>query len=139
MNTQATKQTDIKRTWHHIDVKDEVLGRISTKIAELLIGKNKPYFVANLDCGDYVVVTNAAKVDVTGRKAKQKLYSRHSNYPGGFKQISFEDQIKKDPRQVIIHAVRGMLPKNKLQDLRLKRLKVFAGSEHPYADKFSNK
>jgi len=137
MTTQPIKKTDIKRKWHHIDVKGEVLGRVTTKIAQLLIGKNKPYFVSNLDCGDYVVVTNAAKVKVTGRKAKQKVYSRHSNYPGGFKQVTFSEQKVKDPTKIIEHAVKGMLPKNKLQSDRMSRLKVFAGEEHLYADKFT--
>ena len=139
MTTKVTKLTDIKRAWHLIDVKDQVLGRISTKIAALLIGKHKTCFSAHLDCGDYVVVTNATLVKVTGRKAKQKLYYRHSNFPGGFKEITFAQQMAKDPREIIISAVKGMLPKNKLLDPRLKRLKIFAGEEHTFADKFTKK
>jgi len=135
MRTKATKASEIKRFWHLIDAQDQILGRLSTRIAHLLLGKDKPYFVNFLDCGDYVVVINADKVKVTGRKAKQKMYSRHSGYPGGFKQISFEKQMVKDPRKIIRHAVAGMLPKNKLQDKRLARLKIFLGEKHPYEDK----
>lgn len=135
MRTKATKASEIKRFWHLIDAKDQILGRLSAKIVGLLMGKDKPYFVSYLDCGDYVVVTNAAKVKVTGKKAKQKMYYRHSGYPGGFKEISFEEQMEKDPRKIIRHAVAGMLPKNKLRDKRLARLKIFVEEEHSYQDK----
>lgn len=136
MKTKATKTSEIKRSWHLIDAKDQVLGRLSTKIASLLMGKDKPYFVNYLDCGDYIVVTNATKVKVTGQKAKQKMYYRHSGYPGGFREISFAKQKKKDPRKIIRHAVAGMLPKNKLRDRRLARLKIFVDDKHLYQDKF---
>jgi large subunit ribosomal protein L13 len=135
MKTKVTKKSDIKRSWHLVDADDQILGRMATKIAQLLIGKNKPYIVGYLDCGDYVVVTNAAKVKITGDKNIQKLYSHHSGHPGGFKQISFKDQMAKDPTKVIIHAVSGMLPKNKLRADRLARLKIFVDEKHPYADK----
>lgn len=137
MTTKSIKQKDIKRAWHQIDAKGEILGRLSTAIAEILIGKNKTYFVSNLDCGDFVVVTNVEKIEVTGRKKTQKMYYSHSNYPGGFKQATFTEMMEKDPRKVIFHAVRGMLPKNKLQSQRLKRLRVFVGSEHPYTERLS--
>jgi large subunit ribosomal protein L13 len=133
--TKATKASEIKRSWHLIDAKDQILGRLATQIAQLLMGKNKPYFVHYLDCGDYVVVINAGQIKVTGRKAAQKKYYRHSGYPGGFREISLEKQMEKDPRKVIRHAVNGMLPKNKLRDRRLKRLKIFAEAKHPYKDK----
>ncbi|MGI5828135.1 MAG: 50S ribosomal protein L13 [Patescibacteria group bacterium] len=137
MNTKPVKKTEIKRSWHHIDVKGKVLGRISSEIAQLLIGKHKPYFTPNLDCGDYVVITNAEKIKVTGRKAKQKIYSRHSNYPGGLKQVTFKQQLDKDPTKIITRAVKNMLPKNRLQSERMSRLKVFAGENHPYLEKLN--
>lgn len=138
MKTKATKKTEIKRAWHLIDAKGQILGRLATKIATLLVGKNKPYFVPYLDCGDYVVVINAAQVEVSGRKRKQKKYYHHSGYPGGLKEITFADQLAKDPKKIIVHAVSGMLPKNKLRDKRLARLKVFVDEKHPYQDKFKN-
>jgi large subunit ribosomal protein L13 len=134
--TYSPKAKDIKRNWHYIDLKSQVLGRAATKIASLLIGKDKPYFVPHLDCGDYVVAVNADKISVTGKKRKQKMYYRHSGYPGGFKQIPFERMMAKDSRKVIELAVRGMLPKNKLRDRRMRRLKVFLNEKHPYDDKF---
>lgn len=134
---QSTKAKDIKREWHLVDVKGKVLGRISTDIAQLLIGKSKPYFVPNLDCGDYVVVVNSKYVTVTGKKADKKLYSRYSGYPGGLKQKSFNQIISHDPRYIISEAVSGMLPQNKLRDSMMKRLYVFGESDHTYKDKFS--
>lgn len=122
-----------------IDAQDQILGRLATQIAALLIGKSKLYFVPHLDCGDFVVVVNAAKVRVTGRKVKQKKYYRHSGYPHGFKEITFERQLRRDPSQIIYQAVLGMLPKNKLRAPRLARLKIFADTKHPYKDKFVSK
>lgn len=125
----------ITRNWHYLDAKDQILGRLSSQIARLLIGKQKVDFAPNLDGGDYVVVTNSDHVKLTGKKEFKKLYSRHSQYPGGFKTISVHEQRIKDSRILIIHAVSKMLPKNKLRPDRLKRLKVFPGSEHPYGKK----
>ena len=139
MKTYSTTPKDINRAWHLVDVKDKVLGRICTDIAQKLIGKTKPYFVTHLDCGDYVVVINSDKVQVTGRKPKQKIYYRHSNYPSGLKQITFEEQLKKDSRKIIVSALKNMLPKNKLRDKRLTRLKVFKDDKHIYSDKFKEK
>jgi large subunit ribosomal protein L13 len=136
MKTHSLKAADINRFWHLIDASDQTLGRLATKIVSLLMGKDKPYFVRHLDCGDWVVVTNARQVKVTGRKASQKLYSRHSGYPGGFKQISFEKQMALDPTKVIKHAVSGMLPKNKLRRKMLARLRIYADEKHPYKGKF---
>lgn len=136
--TQATKAKDIKRVWHHIDVKDKTLGRVSSEIAQLLMGKGKAYFVRNLDCGDFVVITNAKLVKVTGKKEVQKKYYRHSGYPGGFKEETLKDLRNRKPENVITHAVKGMLPANRLQDKMLTRLFVFAGEEHTYQDKFKN-
>ena len=133
--TKTTKFSEIKRDWHLVNAEGQVLGRLATKIAQLLMGKNKPYWVGNLDCGDYVVVTNAANVKVTGQKVEQKQYYRHSGYPGGFREINFAKQMEKDPRFIIHHAVWGMLPKNKLQDRRIARLKIYADEKHPYGDK----
>ena len=136
LKTYATKKTDIKRTWHLVDLKGKILGRQASRIAQLLMGKKKPYFAPYLDCGDYVVAINAGKVAVTGRKLKQKKYQRHSGYPGGFKELTLKQMMVKDPRKVVELAVKGMLPKNKLQKPRLRRLKVAVDEKHPYRDKF---
>lgn len=139
MNTTvSTKQADIKREWHHIDVKDQILGRVASDIAQKLMGKSKPYFVRNLDCGDYVVVTNAATVKVTGNKEVDKKYYRHSMYPGGLKAARVEEVRAKKPEDIIIHAVKGMLPQNKMRASMLKRLYVFAGENHKYEAKFAD-
>lgn len=138
MKTKATKKSEIKRVWHLVNADNQILGRLATKIAGLLMGKRKPYLVGYLDCGDYVVVINAAKVKITGNKNIQKFYSRHSGYPGGFKQISFKAQMAQDPTKIIIHAVSGMLPKNTLRADRLARLKVFADEKHPYGEKIKS-
>lgn len=136
MTPYSTRLSDIKREWHLFDAQGQILGRLSTKIAELLIGKNKPYYTPHLDCGDWVVVINARDVKVTGKKRKEKIYYRHSGYPGGLKALTFEQMMQRDPRKVIFQAVSGMLPKNKLKKKRLKRLRVFAGEKHPYEKKF---
>lgn len=137
-SSTATKQSDIKREWHLIDLQEKTLGRISTEIAEFLMGKGKPYFVRNLDCGDYVVVINAGKVKVTGKKEELKKYYRYSGYPGGLKVETLRELRQRKPQDVIIHAVKGMLAQNKLRDQMLKRLFVFAGEEHPYQNKFKD-
>lgn len=136
MTTRSTKTSEIKRSWHLINARDETLGRLATRIAKLLMGKDKPYFVRHLDCGDWVVVVDAAEVKVTGKKASQKLYYRHSGYPGGFREITFEKQMECDPTKVIRHAVSGMLPKNKLRKRMLARLRIYADEKHPYGGKF---
>lgn len=137
--TESTKLKDIKREWHLVDLKGKTLGRISTEIAKILMGKNKSYFVRNLDCGDYVVVVNAKEVEVTGKKETKKIYHRHSGYPGGKKEETLGKLRQRKPEDIIIHAVKGMLPQNKLRDRMLKRMFVFAGEEHKYQDKFVNK
>ena len=126
----------VKREWHLIEAKDKILGRISTKIARLLIGKDKVEYVPYLDVGDHVVVVNAAEVGVTGKKEKQKIYYRHSGYPGGLRSETLGDLRERRPEEIIRRAVKGMLPKNKLQKLMLKRLHIFAGAEHPFEEKF---
>lgn len=139
MNTTvSTKQADIKRAWHHIDVKDQTLGRVASDIAQKLMGKSKSYFVRNLDCGDFVVVTNAATVKVTGKKEVKKVYYRHSMYPGGLRAARLEEVRAKKPEEIIIHAVKGMLPQNKLRASMLKRLYVFAGEDHKFEEKFAD-
>ena len=132
---KTTKAADVKREWHLIDVKGKILGRIATVIAKLLIGKQKPYFVSHLDCGDYVIITNAKEVVVTGKKEVQKKYYRHSGYPGGFKEETLSKLRARKPEDIILHSVKGMLPQNKLRDRMLARLFVFQGEEHPYKDK----
>jgi len=132
MKTYSTKASDIKREWHVIDASDKVLGRFATQVASLLMGKHKPMYSPNLDTGDFVVVINAAKVQVTGNKMKQKLYYRHSGYPGGLKSISLEKMMQTHPTRVIEHAVKGMLPHNRLGAKMFKKLKVYAGDTHPH-------
>ena len=132
MKTYSTKASDIKRQWHVIDASGKVLGRLATQAAVLLMGKHKPLFSPNLDSGDFVVIINADKVRVTSNKAGQKLYYRHSGYPGGLKSISLEKTLQTNPTRVIEHAVKGMLPPNRLRAGRMKKLKVYAGEAHPH-------
>jgi len=134
--TKPTRQKDIKRFWHLIDAKGEILGRLVTEIAQLLMGKSKPYFVRYLDCGDYVVVINAKDIVVTGKKEKQKIYTRYSGYPGGLKKETLEKLKKRKPEEIIYHAVLGMLPDNKLKKRMMKRLYIFIDENHPYKHKF---
>lgn len=134
--TKSTKVETIKRTWHLIDLKGKTLGRAATEIALLLMGKNKPYFVRNLDCGDYVVAINAEQIKVTGKKELLKKYYNYSGYPGGLRIDTYKDIQARKPEYVIEHAVKGMLPQNRLRDRMLQRLKIFVGSEHDYTDKF---
>ena len=130
---------DITRVWHLVDAKDEILGRISTKIAGLLIGKGKATFSRHMDSGDFVGVINAEKIMVTGRKATQKVYITHSGYPGGFKSKKYSMMMEQHPERIIEHAVSGMIPDNRLKDPRMLRLKVVAGDKNPYEDKFKTK
>ncbi len=132
MKTYSTKASDIKREWHVLDASGEVLGRLATQVASLLMGKHKPIFTRNLDTGDFVIVINADKVYVTGNKAKQKFYYRHSGYPGGLKSISLERMMETNPTQVVMHAVKGMLPHNRLGAKMLKKLRVYVGDTHPH-------
>ena len=136
VTTRATSQKDIIRDWHVVDVKGKTLGRVATQIAVMLMGKKKPYFVRNLDCGDHVVVINAKEVTVTGNKEKDKKYYRHSGYPGGFKSETLSELRARKPEEIIKEAVKGMLPQNKLRDRMLKRLHVFKEETHTYQDKF---
>jgi large subunit ribosomal protein L13 len=133
MKTYSAKPSDVTRAWYVIDASETTLGRISTKAATLLTGKGKPQFTHHIDTGDFVIVINADKLKVTGNKLTDKKYYRHSGFPGGIKEASLADKMAKDSTEVIIQAIRGMLPVNKLRDERLKRLKVYAGSEHNHA------
>lgn len=133
MATKAYNTKDGDRKWYLVDASDLILGRLSTVVADVLTGKNKPTYTANMDSGDNVVVINAGKVKLSSDAKKiGKKYFRHSGYPGGIKQETFEEAMGKHPQEVIKRAVRGMLPKNKLQDVRMTRLRVFAGSEHTH-------
>ncbi len=132
MSTNKLSAKEIKRAWHLIDAKNQILGRLATDVAKILMGKNKPNYVPYLDCGDNMVIINASKVKVTGKKETQKKYVRHSGYPGGLKVETLEKVRQNAPEKIIIHAVSGMLPKNKLGRVMIKKLHVFAGETHPF-------
>ena len=132
MKTTTLKPTDIKRTWHLIDLDGLILGRAAVKIATLLMGKGKTLTGAHLDQGDYVVAINSAKIKVTGKKLTDKIYYSHSGFPGGLKEISLQELLTRDSRKVIEKAVKGMLPKDKHQQERLRRLKLFVDDKHTY-------
>lgn len=132
MRTYSTKVSDIERKWHVIDASGKTLGRLATEAAVLLKGKHKPMYTPHLDVGDFVVVVNANKIEVTGKKLTQKIYYRHSNYPGGLKSISLEKMLEAHPTRAVEHAVKGMLPHNRLGAAMFKKLKVYAGAEHPH-------
>jgi large subunit ribosomal protein L13 len=133
MKTYTQKPTEVTRKWVLVDATEATLGRVATTIAKYLIGKYKPTYTAHIDGGDYVVVINADNLVVTGDKMEDKKYYRHSGFPGGIKERSLKEQIARDSSKVIVDAVRGMLPKNKLMDERLKRLKVYGDAEHTHA------
>jgi large subunit ribosomal protein L13 len=128
--TYSAKPSDVTRVWYVVDAGEAPLGRVATRVATLLTGKDKPMFTSHIDCGDYVVVINAKNTIVTGKKADDKIYYRHSGFPGGIKQRTFTEQMEQDPTKAIFKAVRGMLPVNKLRDERLARLKIYADGEH---------
>lgn len=133
MKTLTPTPDQIQRDWYVIDAEGQTLGRIATRIASILRGKNKPYFATNLDCGDFVVVINAEKVGVTGTKAESKVYQNYSGYPGGLREVSFKKMLDSKPEEIIRSAVKGMLPKNTLGRQMFKKLKVYVGNEHPHA------
>jgi len=132
MRTYSTKVSDIERKWWLINASGKTLGRLATEAAVLLKGKHKPIYSPNLDVGDYVVIVNAAKIEVTGKKLTDKIYYHHSNYPGGLKSISLEKMLETHPTRAVEHAVKGMLPHNRLGAAMFKKLKVYAGAEHPH-------
>lgn len=130
--TYSQKTADVKRNWHIVDAQDKILGRLATTIATKLIGKNKPTYTPHIDAGDFVVVVNAKDIAVTGNKEETKVYTRHSNYPGGFKTETLGKLRQRKPEEIISKAVYNMLPDNRLRSGRMARLKVYAGSEHPH-------
>jgi len=132
MKTYSAKPTDVKRDWYLVDAAEVPLGRLATRVATLLTGKGKPQFTKHIDTGDFVVVINAGQLVVTGDKSNKKIYNHHTGYPGGIKAATLGEKQVKDPTFAVTHAVRGMLPANKLRDGRLKRLKVYADNEHQH-------
>jgi large subunit ribosomal protein L13 len=132
VRTFTGKTAEIKREWFVVDAEGQTLGRLASKIAPILKGKHKPTYTPHLDCGDFVIVVNAEKIRVTGHKPDQKHYYRHSEYPGGLSRIDLRDQLARHPDRVILEAVTGMLPKNRLGRRMVKKLKVYAGGSHPH-------
>lgn len=133
MKTYVAKPTDRERNWLLVDANGLTLGRLSTQIADALRGKRKPTYTPHIDTGDFVVVVNAEKIAVTGNKLAEKRYYRHSGYPGGLKSRTLAEQLDRQPEEVIRHAVKGMLPRNRLARKQLTKLKIYAGPEHPHA------
>ena len=133
MKTFSAKPLEITRKWYVIDADGATLGRVAVEAANILRGKNKPQYTPNVDTGDFVIIINADKITVSGKKETDKLYRSHSGYPGGFKEISFRAMMEKTPTRAIEKAIKGMLPHNTLGDEQLQKLKVYAGSEHPHA------
>jgi large subunit ribosomal protein L13 len=132
MKTWNAKPGEIEREWHLVDAEGQTLGRLATRIADTLRGKNKPQYTPHIDTGDFVVVVNAEKVAVTGKKLDDKIYYRHSGYPGGLRQRTLREQLARRPEEVIRKAVKGMLPRNRLARAQLRKLKIYAGPEHPH-------
>lgn len=132
MRTYSPSATDITREWHVVDAEGQVLGRLASQVAKLLMGKHKPGYTPHLDTGDYVIVINAAKVKITGKKAKQKIYHHHSGYPGGLRSLTFQELFAASPTRVVEIAVKGMLPKNRLGRAMFNKLRVYPQSDHPH-------
>jgi large subunit ribosomal protein L13 len=132
MKTYSAKPREIERRWFVVDAEAQTLGRLATRIADVLRGKGKPQYTPHVDTGDFVVVVNAEKVRVTGNKLEQKRYYRHSGYPGGLRERTLAEQLARHPEEVLRLAVRGMLPKNRLAAGQLRKLKIYAGPEHPH-------
>jgi large subunit ribosomal protein L13 len=127
------KPLEVERKWYIVDAEGKTLGRLATEVASILRGKKKPTFTPHVDTGDYVIVINAEKVEVTGKKRKEKIYKRHTGYPGGLREITFEKLQEKNPEEIIRHAIKGMMPDGKLGRQMYKKLKVYAGTEHEHA------
>jgi len=132
MKTYSAKPADVTRKWYLVDASEANLGRVATQVATLLTGKAKPQFTKHIDCGDYVIVINAANLQVTGNKLQDKMYYHHSGFPGGLRERTLQEQLNLDATKVLEHAVRGMLPVNKLRDGRLARLKIYTDAEHKH-------
>jgi large subunit ribosomal protein L13 len=133
MKTYTAKPGEIERHWYVVDAEAKTLGRLATQIADVLRGKDKPAYTPHIDTGDFVIVVNAEKVRVTGQKLDQKIYYRHSGYPGGLRSRTLREQLERRPEEVLRKAVKGMLPKNKLASAQLRKLKIYAGPDHPHA------
>ena len=138
MKTYQPKHKDIRRNWHLIDANGQILGRMASGIAGLLMGKQKVNYSTHMDMGDNVVLINASGVEVTGKKAEQKIYYSHSGFPGGLKEVKYKKLLKENPEEIVRQAVNGMLPVNRLRKKRMTRLKIFAGSEHKYEKALKN-
>jgi large subunit ribosomal protein L13 len=132
LKTVSAREQDIQREWFVVDAQGQTLGRLATRVAAILRGKHKPNYTPHVDCGDHVIIVNAEKIHTTGQKMSQKKYYRHSGYPGGLKEITLRDQLQKFPNRVLESAIRGMLPKNTLGRRMFKKLKVYAGPNHPH-------
>jgi large subunit ribosomal protein L13 len=132
MKSFIAKPAEVERKWYVVDADGKTLGRLASEVASVLRGKNKPTFTPHVDCGDYVIVINAEKVAVTGKKRNEKIYKKHTGYPGGLREITFDKLQQKKPEEIIRHAVKGMLPDGKLGRQMFKKLKVYAGAEHPH-------
>ena len=133
MKTVTAKPGEVQRDWYLVDAEGKTLGRLATRIADHLRGKGKPIYTPHVDCGDFVVVVNAEKIHVTGKKLDEKMVRRHTGYPGGLRERTLREQLERRPTDVIRKAVKGMLPKNRLAAAQLRKLKVYAGPEHPHA------
>lgn len=133
MKTYSAKPVDVQRQWYLLDATQVSFGRLASQVAQLLLGKHKPQFTSHIDCGDFVIIINAENMVVTGNKLEDKLYYSHSGYPGGLRTASMKEKMAKDPTSALFHAIRGMIPTNKLRDARLARLKIYAGAEHKHA------
>ena len=133
MTTYTAKPGEIQRDWYVVDAEGKTLGRLATQIADTLRGKGKPTYTPHVDTGDFVVVVNAEKIHVTGKKLDQKMYHRHSGYPGGLRSRTLREQLERRPTEVLRKAVKGMLPRNKLARQQITKLKIYAGPEHPHA------
>ena len=133
MSSYIARPSEIERKWYILDAEGKTLGRLASEAAMILRGKKKPTYTPYIDCGDYVIVINAEKIEVTGKKAKEKIYKHHTGYPGGLREITYEKLQAKDPEEIIRHAVKGMMPKGPLGRQMYKKLKVYAGPEHKHA------
>lgn len=133
MKSFIAKPHEVERKWYVVDAEGQTLGRVASQVASVLRGKNKPTYTPHVDCGDYVIVINAEKIEVTGKKRKEKVYKHHTGYPGGLRETTFEKLIARKPEEIIRHAVKGMMPKGKLGRQMYKKLKVYAGPEHNHA------
>ncbi|MBO5666816.1 MAG: 50S ribosomal protein L13 [Lachnospiraceae bacterium] len=132
MKSYIAKPQEVERKWYILDAEGQTLGRLASEAASILRGKKKPIYTPHVDCGDYVIIINAEKIEVTGKKRKEKIYKRHTGYPGGLKEITFEKLLEKQPEEILRHAVKGMLPKGPLGRDMAKKLKVYAGAEHKH-------